>query len=100
MLKPLNDFVVLEVLEDNQTESGIIIPDTSSKKSNKAKVVAVSQGSFENNFTNGQATYKEVPMDVKKDDIVYFSEYAGVKVKDEGKEYILVRMKDIFAIVK
>ena len=104
MLKPLNDFVVLQVLKEEETSSGIILPDTS-KKPNKAKVIDISDGIIErteivSSTGNTKTKVTSVPIKVKKNDIVYFSEYAGVKVKDNNEEYVIVHIKDIFAIVK
>ena len=45
MFKPLNNFVLMErIIEDNKTAGGIIIPDTAREKPVMARVIAVGDG--------------------------------------------------------
>lgn len=91
MLRPLHDYVVLEVVEDaQQTESGIIIPDTSKEQPIMGKVIVVGPGKVDNNNI--------IKCTVKADDIVIFNKYAGTKVTYKNKKYLLVHESDILAI--
>lgn len=87
-LKPLADRVIVEVAAaEEKTASGIIIPDTAKEKPMKGKIVAVGNGK------------KDEPMTVKVGDTVLYGKYAGTEITVEGKEYLIMRESDIFAII-
>lgn len=91
MLKPLNDYVVLEPLKEEKKKGGIILPDTVEKeRSEIGKVIAVGSGKSENG--------KKVSLDVKKGDIVFYRKYSEHKIKDKDKEFVIVKGEDILAI--
>ena len=88
-LGPLGDRVVLKQMEaEEKTKSGIILTSQAQEKPQEALVIAVGPGT------------DEVKMEVKVDDKVIYSKYAGTEVKLEGEEYIIVKQGDILAIVK
>lgn len=90
--KPLNDKVVIELLEDEEkTESGIILPDTAKKRPQEGKVVAVGPGRLLN---NGQ----RAPMSVQVGQRVVFSKYAGSEFEYDGKKYLILDEDQIYAI--
>ena len=92
-LVPLGDRVVIkQLVAEEKTKSGIILPDNAKEKPQEAEVVAVGPG--------GTVNGKEVVMQVKKGDKVIYSKYAGTEFKMDGEEYIIVRQDDILAIVK
>ena len=92
MFKPVNDYVLLQTIDnDSQTNSGIIIPDISKEAPIKGKVISVSDGSYDGNI---------IEMTVKTNNIVIFNKYAGTKIKIEDQEYLIVHMKDILGIIK
>lgn len=94
-LKPLEDRIVVQALEAEQTTaSGLVIPDTAKEKPQEGKVVAVGPGRFDESGT------KRVPLDVKVGDIVIFSKYGGTEVKYSGTEYLILSARDILAIVE
>ncbi|HNR48143.1 MAG TPA: co-chaperone GroES [Bacteroidia bacterium] len=87
-LTPLADRVIVEVAAaEEKTASGIIIPDTAKEKPQKGKIVAVGSGK------------KDEPMTVKVGDSVLYGKYAGTEITVDGKEYLIMRESDIFAIV-
>ncbi len=87
-LKPLADRVVVQAAAaEEKTASGIIIPDTAKEKPQKGKVIAVGTGK------------KDEPLTVKVGDTVLYGKYAGTEINVEGKEYLIMRESDIFAIV-
>lgn len=93
MIKPLGDRVVIKVSEsDVKTASGIVLPDTAKEKPQEGVVVAVSEGKY----VDG----KKVALDVKVDDKVIFSKYAGTDVKVDGTDYLIVRDSDILAVIE
>lgn len=94
MIKPLYDRVLLEKTEaETQTASGIIIPDSSKEQPSTAKVVAVGEGRRTDDN-------KVIPLDVKVGDVVIYKKYSTTDVKYQGKEYMIIDMKDILAIVE
>ncbi len=87
-LKPLADRVLVEpAAAEEKTIGGIIIPDTAKEKPQKGIVVAVGSGK------------KDEPMTVKAGDSVLYGKYAGTEITVEGKDYLIMREADIFAIV-
>ena len=92
-LTPLGDRVVLkQLVAEETTKSGIVLPGQSKEKPQQAEVVAVGPG--------GMVDGKEVKMEVKVGDQVIYSKYAGTEVKLEDQEYVVVRQNDIVAIVE
>lgn len=87
-LKPLADRVLVEPAPaEEKTIGGIIIPDTAKEKPQRGIVVAAGEGK------------KDEPMTVKPGDSVLYGKYAGTEITVEGKEYLIMRESDIFAIV-
>ena len=66
---------------------GIILPDTAKEKPQRGKVIAVGSGK------------KDEPLTVKIGDSVLYGKYAGTEINIEGKEYLIMRESDIFAIL-
>lgn len=92
-LVPLGDRVVLkQLIAEETTKSGIVLPGQAKEKPQQAQVVAVGPG--------GVIDGKEVAMQVKVGDNVIFSKYAGAEVKLEDEEYIVVKQNDILAVIE
>ena len=92
-IKPLADRVVIQMTESEETtKRGIVLPGSAQEKPQVAVVTAVGPG--------GVVDGKEIVMEVKVGDKVLFSQYAGTKVKLDGKENIIVRQSDILAVVE
>ena len=93
MLKPLQDRVVIKMMESEETtKSGIILSASSKEKPQIAEVIAVGPGLKQDG--------KIVPLEVKTGDKVVVSKYSGTEVKYEGIDYIIVKQSDILAIVQ
>ncbi|NVN94379.1 MAG: co-chaperone GroES [Bacteroidetes bacterium] len=87
-IKPLADRVIIEpAAAEMKTSGGIIIPDTAKEKPQKGIIVAVGNGK------------KDEPMTVKVGDNVLYGKYAGTEITYEGKEYLIMKEADIYAIV-
>jgi chaperonin GroES len=87
-VRPLADRVIVEpAAAETKTASGIIIPDTAQEKPQRGTIVAVGNGK------------PDEPLTVKVGDNVLYGKYAGTEVKYEGKDYLIMRESDIFAIV-
>ena len=92
-LKPLGDKVVLkQMVEEETTKSGIVLPGAAKEKPQQAEVVAVGPG--------GVIDGKEVVMQVKVGDKVIYSKYSGTEVKMDDQKYIIVKQNDILAIIE
>ena len=92
-LVPLGDRVVLkQLVAEETTKSGIVLPGQSKEKPQQAEVIAVGPG--------GTVDGKEVKMEVKEGDQVIYSKYAGTEVKLDEEEYIDVKQNDILAIIE
>ena len=88
-LAPLADRVVLkQLVAEETTASGIVLPGQAQEKPQVAVVVAVGPGT------------KEEKMELKVKDQVVFSKYAGTEVKIDGEELIIIKQQDILAVVK
>lgn len=87
-IKPLADRVlVVPAPAEEKTIGGIIIPDTAKEKPLKGEVVAVGNGT------------KDEDMVVKVGDTVLYGKYAGTELELDGKKYLIMRQSDILAIV-
>ena len=93
MIKPLNDRVLIKMVEaEETTKSGIVLPGQAKEKPQEAEVIAVGPG--------GVIDGKEVTMQVKEGDRVIYSKYAGTDVELDGEKFIIVKQNDILAIVE
>ena len=87
-INPLADRVlILPAPAEEKTIGGIIIPDSAKEKPLKGEVVAVGQGT------------KEEEMILKVGDVVLYGKYAGTEVEDEGNTYIIMRQNDVMATI-
>lgn len=83
-LKPLGYKVVVERTQAvDKTAGGIVIPDTAKEKPEQGKVVAVG---------------KDVE-EIKVGDVIVFGNFAATEIKVDGKEYLVVREKEVFAVI-
>ena len=93
MLKPLEDRVVIKMIESQETtKSGIILSGGAQEKPQIAQVIEVGPGK--------EIDGKLKSMLVKKGDKVVINQYDGTKVKYEGEDLIIVRQSEILAIVE
>ncbi len=87
-VKPLADRVLVEpAAAEEKTAFGIIIPDTAKEKPQRGSVVAVGNGK------------KDEPMTVKVGDTVLYGKYSGTELSVDGKDFLIMRESDIFAIL-
>jgi len=90
-LKPLDDRIVIEVLEaESRTAGGIVLPDTAKEKPQKGKIVALGSGKPTDDG-------KRAAFSVKKNDLVLFGKYSGQDISVDGKEYKIMREGEILA---
>lgn len=92
-LVPLGDRVILkQLMAEETTKSGIVLPGQDKEKEQQAEVVAVGPG--------GTVDGKEVQMQVKEGQHVIYSKYAGTSVEIEDEEFIIVKQDDILAVIE
>ena len=90
-IRPIDDRVVLKVLDaEEKTSGGILLPDNAKEKPQRGKVAAVGQGKL---LDSG----KRAAPDVKVGDTVLFGKYAGSDVRVGEEEYKILRENEILA---
>lgn len=88
-IRPLADRVLIEpTAAEETTMSGIIIPDSAKEKPLKGKVLAVGQGT------------KDEEMVLKEGDVVLYGKYSGTEIEFEGTKYLMMRQSDVLAVVE
>ena len=92
-LVPLFDKVVLkQLVAEETTASGIVLPGAAKEKPQQAEVIAVGPG--------GVVDGNEVTMQVTAGDKVIYSKYSGTEVELEKEKYVIVKQSDILAVVE
>ena len=87
-IKPLEDRLVIKVVEAEQTTaSGLVIPDTAKEKPQEGEVVAVGPGRIDDSGNR-------VPLDVSVGD-----KYGGTEVKYGGDELLILSARDVLAVI-
>ncbi|MBE6081595.1 MAG: co-chaperone GroES [Tissierellaceae bacterium] len=91
-IKPLGDRVVIKKIENEEkTKSGIVLPSTAKEQPQMAEVVAIGSEIDNDEKKKGQ---------LKVGDKVIFSKYAGTEIKEDGKEYTILKFSDVLAVVE
>ena len=91
MLQPLADRVVVRPIErEEQTKTGIYLPDTAKEKPQEGEVIAVGPGRVSE---DGNV----IAMDVKVGDIVIYAKYGGTEIKVGDEDLMILRESDILA---
>ena len=92
-IRPLDDRVVVQPLDAEETTSGgIVLPDSAQEKPQRGKVVAVGVGKLLDSGNRGE-------LSVAVGDEVIFGKYGGSEVEVDGNEYKIMRESDILAKV-
>ena len=104
-LQPLGDWAVVKPAEAEQkTKGGLIIPDTAQEKPQEGLVEAIGPGAYEEEKGDGKKKGKKerkfVPTTVKPGQRVLYQRYGGTAYKLDGREFVLVREKDILAVIE
>jgi len=87
-IKPLADRVLVKpAAAEEKSVGGIIIPDTAKEKPLRGEVIAVGNGT------------KDEDMVVKPKDQVLYGKYAGTEIELEGDTFLIMRQSDILAII-
>ena len=86
-IKPLADRVLVLPAPAEEKTIGGIIPDSAKEKPLKGKVIAIGNGT------------KDEEMVVKPDDTVLYGKYAGTEIELDGEKYLIMKQSDILAIL-
>jgi len=86
-IKPLDERVLIEPMEEEQKQGSIILPDTAKEKPVFGKVLAV-------------GTDEELQKIVKIGDKIIYGKYAGDEIKIDGKKMLIISRSDILATVE
>ena len=85
---PLADRVLIQpAAAEEVTVSGIIIPDSAKEKPLKGNVLAVGNGT------------KDEEMVLKEGDTVLYGKYAGTEIELDGEKYLIMRQNDVLAVI-
>lgn len=87
-IKPLADRVLVKAAAAEEKIGGIIIPDTAKEKPLKGEVIAVGNGT------------KDEEMILKAGDTILYGKYAGTEVELDGEKYLIMRQSDVLAVVE
>lgn len=91
-IRPLGDKVILQRVEAEETTSGgIVLPDSAKEKPKRGVVLAVGNGRLLDDGTRSD-------MQVKKNDEVLFTSYAGTEIKVGSDEYMIMDETDILGV--
>ena len=87
-IKPLADRVLIQPTPAEEvTMAGIIIPDSAKEKPLKGEVLAVGNGT------------KDEEMGLKAGDKVLYGKYAGTEIELAGEKYLIMRQSDVLAVI-
>lgn len=92
-VKPLHDRVLVKRIDvETKTAGGIIIPDGKTEKPSQGEVIALGQG-----YRGDDGSFSS--LSVKEGETVLFGKYAGVEIKIEGQELLIMKESDIIGIM-
>ncbi len=86
-IKPLDDRVLIEAMDEEVKKGSIILPDSAKEKPVMGKVIAVGND-------------EELQKVIKVNDKVIYGKYAGDEVKVDDKKFLIISRSDILATVE
>ena len=91
-IKPLGDKVILKrVAADEKTAGGIVLPDSAQEKPKRGVILAIGNGKLLDDGTRSE-------MQLKKNDEVLFTSYAGTEIKVGSDDYMIMDESDILGV--
>ena len=92
-IKPLNEKIIVKrVQAEEKTAGGIVLPDTAKEKPKRGVVLAVGNGKL---LEDGRRS----TMQVKVNDEIVFTSYAGNEIKMSGTEYLIMDESDVLGVI-
>ena len=92
-IRPLQDRILVERIEEEIKKGGIIIPDSAKEKPQQGKVIAAGPGKVDEKGNR-------IPMEVKKGDIILFGKYSGNEIRIGEDEHLIMREDDVLAVIE
>ena len=92
-IRPLQDRILVERIEEEIKKGGIIIPDSAKEKPKQGKVIAAGPGKVDEKGNR-------IPMEVKKGDIILFGKYSGNEIRIGEDEHLIMREDDVLAVIE
>ena len=93
-IRPVGDRVVVKPSQkEEDTKSGIVLPDTAKEKPQEGTIIAVGSGKLTDKGDRQ-------PLEVKEGDRVLFAKYGGTEFKLDGEDLLVLRESDILAILE
>jgi chaperonin GroES len=90
-LQPLGDRIIVRPIQKEEvTKGGIVLPDTAKEKPQEGEVVAVGPGKLTDDG-------KRLEMEVRAGDRVIYAKYAGMEIKIDDEELLILRDSDVLA---
>tara|TARA_R100000005_G_C4916935_1_gene151977 strand:+ start:83 stop:379 length:297 start_codon:yes stop_codon:yes gene_type:complete len=97
MLQPFDARVVVKKPQrEEQTASGIILPDTVNEQGQTALGVVLAVGQGSRNMNTGE--FMPIPIDVGQ--TIVYTKFSATEVQHDGEEYFVVAERDIVAVVE
>ncbi len=94
-IRPVGDKIAVRpVAVEEKTKSGIVLPGSAQEKPHQGEVVAVGSGYI------SQTTGQRIPLEIKVGDKVVYGRHAGIDVKFDGEELILMTENDILVVLE
>jgi len=92
--KPLDDRIVVEVLDaEERTAGGILLPDAAKEKPQQGRVIAAGPGELKRDGSRAD-------MPLKKGDHVYFGKYSGTDVTVGGDDFKILKLNEVLARIE
>jgi len=92
-IRPLGDKVIVKRVEaESKTAGGIVLPDSAQEKPKRGIIMATGNGRLLDDGSRSE-------MQVKKNDEVLFTSYAGTEIKVDGQEYMIMDESDILGVI-
>ena len=92
-LKPLGDRLVVQPSEqEEQTSTGIFLPETAKEKPQQGKVIAAGPGARKENG-------ERAALDVQVGDTVLYGKWGGTEVKIDGQDVVIMKESDVMGII-
>lgn len=92
-IRPLQDRILVERIEEEVKKGGIIIPDSAKEKPQQGKVIAAGPGKVDEKGNR-------IPMEVKKGDTILFGKYSGNEIRIGEDEHLIMREDDVLAVIE
>jgi len=94
-IRPIGDRIAVKpVAVEEKTKSGIVLPGSAQEKPHQGEVVAVGS------VYVSQVTRQRIPLEIKVGDKVVYGKHAGIDVKFDGEELVLLTENDILVVIE